>query len=89
MGKGEQRETEEQMSARTKDVIIRAAKTFVQAFLGVLIPALAIYIQGGWPPSWAAFWSWLAPVVAAALAAAISAGWNAVGLPREEERDAD
>lgn len=71
------------MSARTKDVLVRAGKTFVQAFLGVLLPSLVIYLQGGWPPSWAAFWAWLAPVLAAAIAAAISAVWNAIGLPKE------
>lgn len=71
------------MTQRTRDILIRAAKTFVQAFLGVLIPSLIIYLQGGWPPSWAAFWTWLAPVLAAALAAAISAVWNTLGLPKE------
>lgn len=72
------------MTARTKDVLIRAGKTFVQAFLGVLIPALVVYLQGGFPDSWAAFWMWLAPVLAAAIAAAISAVWNAIGLPKED-----
>ena len=71
------------MSARSKDVLIRAAKTFIQAFLGVFLPALVIYLQGGWPQSWAAFWMWCAPVLAAALAAGISAIWNAIGLPKE------
>ena len=71
------------MSARSKDVLIRAAKTFIQAFLGVLLPSLVIYLQGGWPANWAAFWTWLAPVLAAALAAAISGVWNVIGLPRE------
>ena len=71
------------MNARTRDILIRAVKTFVQAFFGVLIPALIIYLQGGWPPTWAEFWTWLAPVLAAALAAAISAVWNVLGLPKE------
>ena len=71
------------MSTRSQDILIRAAKTFVQAFLGVLLPSLVIYLQGGWPASWAAFWTWLAPVLAAALAAAISAVWNIIGLPKE------
>lgn len=71
------------MTARTRDVLVRALKTFIQAFFGVLIPALIIYLQGGWPADWAAFWAWLAPVLAAALAAAISAVWNAFGLPKE------
>lgn len=71
------------MSKRTQDIIIRACKTFAQAFLGVLLPSLVIYLQGGWPANWAAFWTWLAPVLAAAIAAGISAIWNAIGLPQE------
>lgn len=59
-----------------KDWMIRAIKTFVQAFFGVLIPEVVAVLQHGWPESWAAVWAYLAPVVAAALAAAISAVWN-------------
>ena len=59
-----------------KDWMIRALKTFVQAFFGVLVPEVVVILQHGWPESWAAVWTYLAPVVAAALAAAISAVWN-------------
>lgn len=59
-----------------KDIAVRAAKTFVQAFLGVLIPVLVTYIQGGFPDSIDAAWVALSPTIAAALAAAISAVWN-------------
>ena len=59
-----------------KDWMIRAIKTFVQAFFGVLVPELVTILQHGWPESWASVWAYLAPVVAAALAAAISAVWN-------------
>ena len=58
------------------DWMIRAIKTFVQAFFGVLLPEVVAILQHGWPDSWAAVWVYLAPVVAAALAAAISAVWN-------------
>ena len=58
------------------DWLIRAVKTFVQAFLGVLVPELVVILQRGWPESWAALWAYLAPVIAAALAGAIAAVWN-------------
>lgn len=58
------------------DWMIRALKTFVQAFFGVLIPAIVSVLNGGWPESWGALWVVLSPVLAAALAAGISAVWN-------------
>lgn len=67
-----------------KDWMIRAIKTFVQAFFGVLVPELVAILQHGWPESWASVWAYLAPVVAAALAAAISAVWNII-LERMKE----
>ena len=59
-----------------KDIAIRAAKTFVQAFGGVFIPALVIYLQDGFPFEVEAAWLALAPTLTAALAAAIAAVWN-------------
>ncbi len=59
-----------------KDWMIRALKTFVQAFFGVLVPELAVILQSGWPESWGSLWKLLAPVLAAALSAAIAAVWN-------------
>lgn len=67
-----------------RDWMIRAIKTFVQAFFGVLVPELVAILQHGWPESWAVVWAYLAPVVAAALAAAISAAWNII-LERMKE----
>lgn len=61
-----------------KDWVIRALKTFVQAFFGVLIPAVCTMLQNGWPESWSKIWVVLAPTVAAALAAAICAVWNII-----------
>lgn len=59
-----------------KDWMIRAIKTFVQAFFGVLIPAVVSMLSGGFPKSISSAWVILAPAVSAALAAAISAVWN-------------
>lgn len=61
-----------------KDWMIRAIKTFVQAFFGVLIPELCVMLSGGFPESIDAAWLILSPVVAAALSAAISAVWNII-----------
>ena len=61
-----------------KDWMVRAIKTFVQAFFGVLIPAVCTMLQGGWPESWGQVWVVLAPVISAALAAAIAAVWNII-----------
>lgn len=64
-----------------KDWVIRSIKTFIQAFFGVLIPAICTMLNDGWPESWDKIWVVLAPTVAAALAAAICAVWNII---REE-----
>ncbi len=61
-----------------KDWMIRAIKTFVQAFFGVLIPEICVMLNGGFPESIDAAWLILSPVVAAALSAAISAVWNII-----------
>lgn len=58
-----------------KDWMIRAIKTFVQAFLGVLVPELAALL-GGADLGALADWGIWAPLLAAALAAGISAAWN-------------
>lgn len=58
------------------DWAVRALKTFVQTFFGVLIPALCAVLNNGWPENWSVLWVALSPVVAAALSAAISAVWN-------------
>lgn len=61
-----------------KDWAIRAIKTFVQAFFGVLVPAVCAMLQNGWPESWSKVWVILAPTISAALAAAICAVWNII-----------
>ena len=60
----------------TPDWLTRAIKTFVQTFFGVLIPAVATLLAGGFPESLSAWWVVLAPTIASALSAAISAAWN-------------
>jgi hypothetical protein len=59
-----------------KDWQIRAIKTFVQAFLGILIPELCAILKGTIPQDIS---GWLAvgvPVGCSALAAGLSAAWN-------------
>ena len=58
------------------DWAVRALKTFVQTFFGVLIPAVCAILNNGFPDNWSVLWVALSPVVAAALSAAISAVWN-------------
>lgn len=58
------------------DWLIRAIKTFVQAFLGVFIPAIVSLLNGGLPKDWDAVLITLASAFMAALASAISAAWN-------------
>jgi len=50
------------------DIVIRAVKTFIQAFLATL--AVAVVTVSDWPTAKAA--------VVGAVAAAISATWNAI-----------
>lgn len=60
------------------DWLKRTIKTFVQSFLGVLIPEVCIILNGGFPASVSDAWKILAPIVAAALSAAICATWNII-----------
>lgn len=58
------------------DWLIRTIKTFVQSFFGVLIPEVCVMLNNGFPSDLPTMWKILAPVVAAALSAAICAAWN-------------
>lgn len=65
------------MNARTKDIIIRALKTFIQAAVGYIVAALVgkdVFSAN----TDANFWSGL---IVAAVAAGCSAAWNAVIKP--------
>lgn len=64
-----------------KDVLIRTIKTFIEAFLGVLIPEIALLLQGNLPEDWCPV---VLPILCAALAAGITAVWNAY-LGRKKE----
>lgn len=60
-----------------KDILIRALKTFAQAFFGVLIPEICTILAGGFTDI-GTFGRAVMPFVAAALAAGISAVWNTI-----------
>ena len=72
---------------KLKDWQIRAIKTFVQAFGGVLVPELVMILNSGMPENWSVFWTVLAPVICASLAAGISAAWNVILERLEAERE--
>lgn len=65
------------------DILIRAIKTFVQAFLGVLIPEICAILNGTLPVDLDAWKAILIPLGCSALAAGISAAWNAILQRRE------
>lgn len=69
-----------------KDWVVRALKTFVQAFFGVLIPEIVRLLSNGFPTTISAAWLILSPIVAAALAAAISAVWNITMPPATDKQ---
>ena len=58
------------------DWAIRSIKTFVQAFLGVFLPAIISVLNGGFPVDWSAAKVTLISALMAAIAAGISAVWN-------------
>lgn len=70
---------------KLKDWQIRALKTFVQAFGGVLVPETVMILNNGMPESWSTLWTILAPVICASLAAGISAAWNIIAERLKEE----
>lgn len=61
-----------------KDWQIRAIKTFVQSFFGVLIPELVMILNGNIPAEWSGWQCVIITVVCPALAAGISAAWNII-----------
>ena len=68
-----------------KDWLVRALKTFVQSFFGVLIPEICAILKNGFPEDWNKLWIALAPVIAAALSMAICAVWNIILEKLNEE----
>lgn len=59
-----------------KDITIRALKTFVQAFLGILIPEVILILNN--QEMWSDWKAVIIPFVASGCAAGISAVWNMV-----------
>lgn len=68
------------------DWAVRAIKTFVQAFLGVFIPAVIAVLNGGFPVDFGAAKVTLISALMAAIAAGIAAAWNFI-LERSKETD--
>ncbi len=59
-----------------KDWIIRSLKTFVQAFLGVIIPEAILVFNNIMDYDFTNWKAWVIPTVCSAIAAGISAAWN-------------
>lgn len=77
------------MASKMKDWQIRAIKTFIQAFGGVLVPEVVMILTNGVPESWSKLWASLCPFVCAALAAGISAAWNIIAERLREDGEAN
>lgn len=73
-----------------KDWLIRALKTFAQAFFGVLVPEVCMILNGSLS-DWAGVKAVLVPLICSALAAGISAAWNIIleHLKTEEVEEDD
>ena len=71
---------------KIKDVGMRALKTFVQAFLGVLIPQIVAMLNNYMDFDWTQ-WTTYLPIITGALAAGISAAWN--GIINASSKDID
>ena len=60
------------------DLWARAGKTFIQALLGALIPQVVLVLTNVLEYDWSNFLTWGLPIITGALAAGISAAWNAI-----------
>lgn len=65
------------MKIKIPDVGMRALKTFIQAFFGVLIPQIVMMLNNYMDFDWSK-WTTYLPIITAALAAGISAAWNGI-----------
>lgn len=70
--------TRRKMIMKINDLWQRAGKTAVQAFFGVLVPQVTLILTNVLDYDWSQWQMWLLPIVTGALAAGISAGWNAI-----------
>ena len=60
------------------DLWQRAGKTFIQALLGALVPQVVLILTNVLDYDWGNFLTWGLPIITGALAAGISAAWNAI-----------
>ena len=72
---------------KIKDVGMRALKTFVQAFFGVLIPEVCVILSKITEYDWSQWYVWMLPIVCGALSAGISADWNGIINATHKEID--
>lgn len=63
---------------KINDIWSRAGKTAIQAFFGVLIPQIVLILSNVMDYDWTKWYVWALPIITGALAAGISAGWNAL-----------
>lgn len=63
---------------KVPDFLVRAAKTFVQAFIPVIIANIALIMNHVVNWDFADWKGWLAPILISAVAAGISALWNLI-----------
>ena len=71
------------MTPQHKDVLVRAVKTFIQAFLAIFVPALIAYLNGYTTDIS------VRTILYPALAAGISAVWNLILPPKPVEVKTD
>ena len=60
------------------DITSRAAKTFVQAFGGAIIPQVVLVLTNILDYDWSNWLVWGLPIITGGLAAGISAAWNTI-----------
>ena len=73
---------------KINDLWQRAGKTAVQAFFGVLIPEIVLLLSNIADYDFTQWQTWALPIITGALAAAISAGWNAlINAKNKDESD--
>lgn len=72
---------------KINDLWQRAGKTFVQAFFGVLVPQIVLMLTNYMDFDWTN-WATYLPLITGALAAGISAAWNAI-INASNKEDSD
>jgi hypothetical protein len=66
------------MKDKLKDWQVRAIKTFIQTFIGTLIPSICLAIGDSMPTNLTGWKTLLVPLVCSATSSAISAAWNII-----------